>query len=66
MYTMCTGGTRTPVAPRGSYASRNSPTVQGRLAQKKTPSPWDQYWALGVSLLKGLRENRFSMSEVPL
>ena len=40
--------------------------LQGYLARKKPPSPWDHHRALGKVLLQGLRVGWFIMSEVPL
>ena len=40
--------------------------IQGYLAHKKTPPPWDHLRALGIGLLKGPMWRRFLESELPL
>ena len=39
--------------------------IQGYLAHKKPPPPWDHRRALGIFLLYGPRGGRFLMGEVP-
>ena len=40
--------------------------LQGYLAHKKSPPPWDHHRALSIGLLKGPRGGQFLMGEVPL
>jgi hypothetical protein len=40
--------------------------VQGNLANKKHPTPWDHHRTLGIGLLMGIRRGVFPMSETPL
>jgi len=40
--------------------------IQGYLAHKKLPPPYDHRRALGIGLLQGPRRMPFLMSEVPL
>ena len=40
--------------------------IQGYLAHKKTPTPWDHHMTLGIVLLQGPRRGVFLISEVPL
>jgi hypothetical protein len=40
--------------------------LQGYLAYKKPPHPWDHHRALGMRLLYGPRGGRFLSGEVPV
>ena len=53
-------------APSAGKALLSRGRLQGYLAHKKTPDPWDPYRALCIGLLKGHRGRWLFMSEVPL
>ena len=47
------------------YLESNGTGLQGYLAHKRAPTPWDRYRALGIALLLGSTRRRFRMGEVP-
>ena len=58
------------VRERGEHTLAAKPTtpnddIQGYLAHKKLPPPWDHRGALSIALLYGPRGAQFLMSEVP-
>ena len=49
----------------GRQTTTPNDNIQGYLAHKKLPPPWDHRGALGIALLYGPRGAQFLMSEVP-
>ena len=43
-----------------------TPPIQGYLAHRKHPPPYDHHRAIGMVLLKGLRGRHLLTSEIPL